>query len=234
MAPRRRDGRGRHGAIRAAARSFAVHAPHEPRRRPAADTIGASASVHAEPDEPVGPVGATASPVAADSAVAPGVADGPDSAAVHPREAAPPAEVSPDSRTSRPRMSGQGPRSGATPAQLRRFIKSRPYVPLHELRRRFGLNGHEDDVVCIDLPDRRVWVGLPADEGRMLAELVRQGEVGCELSIDPASPVVVGVFPMRPVAVGRAVPAAPATPPPAPAVPPASPAEDQPGPLSAR
>ncbi|HEU4674135.1 MAG TPA: hypothetical protein VFS32_14680 [Candidatus Limnocylindrales bacterium] len=108
-----------------------------------------------------------------------------------------------------PHAAAPASRAGATPAQLRRFIKSRPYVPLHELRRRFGLNGHEDDVVCIDLPERRVWVGLPADEGRMLAELVRQGEVGCELSIDPASPVVVGVFPIRPVALGRSAPPAP-------------------------
>jgi hypothetical protein len=91
-------------------------------------------------------------------------------------------------------------RSGATPAQLRRFIKSRPYVPLHELRRRFGLNGHDDDVVSVDLADGRIWVGLPADEGRMLGELIRQGEVGCELSLDPTTPVVVGVFPIRPVA----------------------------------
>jgi hypothetical protein len=93
-----------------------------------------------------------------------------------------------------------GSRSGATPAQLRRFIKSRPYVPLHELRRRFGLNGHDDDVVSVDLTDGRIWVGLPPDEGRMLGELIRQGEVGCELSLDPATPVVVGVFPIRPVA----------------------------------
>jgi len=91
------------------------------------------------------------------------------------------------------------PRSGATPAQLRRFIKSRPYVPLHELRRRFGLNGHDDDVVPVDVGEQRLWVGLPADETRMLGELIRQGEVGCELSLDPATPVVVGVFPMRPV-----------------------------------
>ena len=28
---------------------------------------------------------------------------------------------------------------GCTQAQLRRFIKSRPYVPMHELRRQFGI-----------------------------------------------------------------------------------------------
>lgn len=86
-----------------------------------------------------------------------------------------------------------------TQAQLRRFIKSRPYVPLHELRRRFGLNGADDDVAPVDLEDRRVFVGLPAREAGLLGELMRHGEVGYELLLDPTSPVVVGVFPMRPI-----------------------------------
>jgi hypothetical protein len=86
-----------------------------------------------------------------------------------------------------------------TQAQLRRFIKSRPYVPLHELRRRFGLNGADDDVAAVDLDDRRVFVGLPAREAALLGELLRHGEVGYELLLDPTSPMVVGVFPMRPI-----------------------------------
>jgi hypothetical protein len=98
-----------------------------------------------------------------------------------------------------PTSHGGSSRSGATTAQLRRFIKSRPYVPLHERRRRYLLNGHDDDLVPFEIDGRRVWVGLPVDEGRMLGDLVRQGEVGCELALDPASPVVVGVFPIRPV-----------------------------------
>ena len=88
---------------------------------------------------------------------------------------------------------------GCTQAQLRRFIKSRPYVPMHELRRRFGLNGDDDDVTPVDLDGGRIYVGLPAREGGMLGELLRQGEVGCELLLDPESPIVVGVWPMRPV-----------------------------------
>ncbi len=86
-----------------------------------------------------------------------------------------------------------------TPAQMRRFIKSRVYVPMHELRRRFAINGGEDDVTPVSISNGRVFVGLPSREGRMLGELLRQGEVGYELSLDPESPVVVGVFPMRPV-----------------------------------
>lgn len=86
-----------------------------------------------------------------------------------------------------------------TAPQLRRFIKSRAYVPMHELRRRFGINGPEDDVTPIDVNSRRVYVGLPEREGRLLGDLLRGGDVGFELSLDPISPIVVGVYPMRPV-----------------------------------
>jgi hypothetical protein len=86
-----------------------------------------------------------------------------------------------------------------TQAQLRRFIKSRPYVPIHELRRRFTLGGDDDDVTGFDSAGRHVFVGLPAREARMLGDLVLQGDVGYELSLDPTSPIIVGVFPVRPV-----------------------------------
>jgi hypothetical protein len=94
---------------------------------------------------------------------------------------------------------GNGEAQACTQAQLRRFIKSRPYVPLHELRRRFGLNGSDDDVAPVDVDGRRLFVGLPARESGLLGELLRQGDVGYELLLDPVSPVIVGVFPMRPV-----------------------------------
>ena len=87
----------------------------------------------------------------------------------------------------------------ATAPQLRRFIKSRAYVPMHELRRRFGINGQDDDVTPVDVDRRRVFVGLPEREGRLLGELLRGGDIGYELSLDPISPIVVGVYPMRPV-----------------------------------
>jgi hypothetical protein len=90
----------------------------------------------------------------------------------------------------------------ATAPQLRRFIKSRAYVPIHELRRRFGLNGEDDDVTQVDLQRSRVYVGLPEREGRLLGELLRAGDIGYELSLDPISPIVVGVYPMRPVTRG--------------------------------
>jgi hypothetical protein len=88
---------------------------------------------------------------------------------------------------------------GTTTAQLRRFIKSRPYVPLHELRRRFELNGTADDVGLLRMPDGVAYVGLPPRECELLGELVRAGDVGLEFCHDPCVRVVVGVYPMRPV-----------------------------------
>jgi hypothetical protein len=88
---------------------------------------------------------------------------------------------------------------GCTAAQLRRFIKSRPYVPMHELRRRFDINGEADDVQPVVTRDGRYWVGLPVRESRFLAELVDRGEIGLELCHDPCVNMVVGVFAMRPV-----------------------------------
>ena len=89
--------------------------------------------------------------------------------------------------------------AGCTSPQLRRFIKSRAYIPMHELRRRFAINGPEDDVAAIDIDGTRLYVGLPEREGRLLGELLRGGDVGAELSHDPVTPIIVGVYPMRPV-----------------------------------
>jgi hypothetical protein len=88
---------------------------------------------------------------------------------------------------------------GCTQAQLRRFIKSRPYVPMHELRRRFELNGSFDDVSPITTEGGCIYVGLPRRESVFIAELLRTGDIGIELSHDPPVPIVVGVYAMRPV-----------------------------------
>ena len=88
---------------------------------------------------------------------------------------------------------------GCTAAQLRRFIKSRPYVPMHELRRRFELNGSADDVSPIETRAGLVYLGLPPRESTLVEELVRMGDVGLELCRDPQVPMVVGVFAMRPI-----------------------------------
>ena len=99
-----------------------------------------------------------------------------------------------------PGQGNGGDRSnGCTAPQLRRFIKSRPYVPMHELRRRFAIDGGDDEVTQVSINQGHVYVGLPFREGALLGELLRGGEIGYELSLDPRTPVVVGVYPMRPV-----------------------------------
>jgi hypothetical protein len=70
---------------------------------------------------------------------------------------------------------------------------------MHELRRRFGIAGQEDDVTKVELERGSIFVGLPAREGGLLGELLRGGEIGYELSLDPHTPIVIGVYPMRPV-----------------------------------
>ena len=75
-------------------------------------------------------------------------------------------------------------------------------MPIHEIRRRFLIATEDDDVAGIELGSRLVFVGLPPREGEMLGELLRAGEVGYELQLDPVAPVVVGVYPMRPVSRG--------------------------------
>ena len=91
------------------------------------------------------------------------------------------------------------PANGCTAPQLRRFIKSRAWVPMHELRRRFGINGQEDDVTLVAVDGSTIFVGLPTREGQLLGELFRAGDIGYELSLDPFTPIVIGVYPMRPV-----------------------------------
>jgi hypothetical protein len=73
---------------------------------------------------------------------------------------------------------------------------------MHELRRRFAINGDDDDVSPMRVGSRTLFIGLPPAEGRLMAELLGAGDVGYELSLDPITPVVVGVYPMRPVPRG--------------------------------
>lgn len=91
------------------------------------------------------------------------------------------------------------PDGSCTAAQLRRFIKSRPYVPMHELRRRFELNGGADEVTPIATATGTVFLGLPDRESQFVADLVRLGDVGLEICRDPTAPMVVGVFAMKPI-----------------------------------
>ncbi len=184
----------------AAADEREVAGPHVPDRHPMAADGAATRSAlpHGEGANGFGGTpreGPARSTQAADShpAAAPGHADGPP----RPDERAPQAHDEHGARPDGPVMNAM---ASCTAPQLRRFIKSRPYVPMHELRRRFGINGSEDDVSSIDLGDHRVYVGLPPREGSLLGELLRGGDIGFELSLDPRTPIVIGLYPMRPVA----------------------------------
>ena len=81
-------------------------------------------------------------------------------------------------------------------SSLRRFISSRPYVAIAELRRRFGLD-EPDAVARLQRDGSVAWVGLPEREAAKLQELWQRDEVGLELSVEVRAPVVVGVYPMR-------------------------------------
>ena len=71
---------------------------------------------------------------------------------------------------------------------------------MHELRRRFELNGSADDVAPVKTAEGTIWVGMPPREAGFLGELMRTGEIGVELCHDPDVSVVVGVYAMKPIA----------------------------------
>ena len=81
-------------------------------------------------------------------------------------------------------------------SSLRRFITSRPYVTVAELRRRFGLDDPEA-MTRLRRNGTSAWVGLPEREGAKLQELWHRDELGLELSVEVRAPVVVGIYPMR-------------------------------------
>jgi hypothetical protein len=127
----------------------------------------------------------------------------PEPAPPRPPEPARPPDPAPAAAPlGRPDGSGEDLRPTCTVPQLRRFIKSRPWIPMHELRRRFGIYGGDDDVSPIRVGEHTLFIGLPPVESRLMAELLCGGDVGYELSLDPVTPIVVGVYPMRPVPRG--------------------------------
>jgi hypothetical protein len=81
-------------------------------------------------------------------------------------------------------------------SSLRRFISSRPYVAIAELRRRFILD-QPDAMSRLERDGQVVWVGLPEREATKLQDLWLRDEIGIQLSVEVRAPVVVGIFPMR-------------------------------------
>jgi hypothetical protein len=81
-------------------------------------------------------------------------------------------------------------------SSLRRFITSRPYVTVAELRRRFGLD-EPDAMALLRHNGTSAWIGLPEREAAKLQDLWNRDELGVELSVEVRAPVAVGVYPMR-------------------------------------
>jgi hypothetical protein len=81
-------------------------------------------------------------------------------------------------------------------SSLRRFITSRPFVTVAELRRRFGLD-EPDAMALLRRNGTTAWIGLPDREASKLQDLWDRNELGVEMSVEVRAPVVVGVYPMR-------------------------------------
>src|SRR5919107_2860797 len=80
-------------------------------------------------------------------------------------------------------------------SSLRRYLTSRPYISVADIRRRFGLD--PDAMSTVARNGTTAFVGLPEREASKLQDLWQRDEVGVELSVEVRAPVVVGVYPMR-------------------------------------
>ncbi|HEX2766259.1 MAG TPA: hypothetical protein VHR55_06460 [Candidatus Limnocylindria bacterium] len=80
-------------------------------------------------------------------------------------------------------------------SSLRRYLTSRPFVAIGDIRRRFGLD--PDAMSAISRNGTTAFVGLPEREASKLQDLWQRDEVGLELSVEVRAPVVIGVYPLR-------------------------------------
>ena len=80
-------------------------------------------------------------------------------------------------------------------SSLRRYLTSRPFVAIADIRRRFALE--PDAMSLVSRNGTSAYIGLPEREASKLEDLWRRDEVGVELSVEVNAPVVIGVYPMR-------------------------------------
>lgn len=80
-------------------------------------------------------------------------------------------------------------------SSLRRYLTSRPYIAVADIRRRFALEPDAMSVVARN--GTTAYIGLPEREASKLQDLWQRDEVGVELSVEVRAPVIVGVYPMR-------------------------------------
>lgn len=80
-------------------------------------------------------------------------------------------------------------------SSLRRYLTSRPYIAVADIRRRFGLE--PDAMSVVSRNGTTAYVGLPEREATKLEDLWQREEIGVELSVEVRAPVIVGIYPMR-------------------------------------
>ncbi len=80
-------------------------------------------------------------------------------------------------------------------SSLRRYLTSRPYIAVADIRRRFELEPEAMSVVSRN--GTTAFIGLPEREASKLQDLWQRDEVGVELSVEVHAPVVVGIYPIR-------------------------------------
>ncbi|HLZ08104.1 MAG TPA: hypothetical protein VKT80_05905 [Chloroflexota bacterium] len=85
------------------------------------------------------------------------------------------------------------PKKRLSKSSLLWFIRSRSYVSVPDIRRRFNLEAGED-VHPIVTSTGRSYVGLPMDAARVLGDLVREGRIGLELRPGLMAKVALGVY----------------------------------------
>jgi hypothetical protein len=85
------------------------------------------------------------------------------------------------------------PKKRLSKSSLLWFIRSRSYVSIPDVRRRFNLDGG-DEVSPLICQIGRVYVGLPSDATRVLGDLVREGRVGLEILPGLAARAAIGVY----------------------------------------
>jgi hypothetical protein len=74
------------------------------------------------------------------------------------------------------------------------YIRSKSYIPIPELRRRFEVSSEEMSTIQDD--GQKVFVGLPQDLADVVATLRRQNKIGLEVAPEFSAPVVVGIYPL--------------------------------------
>ena len=85
------------------------------------------------------------------------------------------------------------PKKRLSKSSLLWFIRSRSYVSIPDIRRRFNLD-ERDEVSPFVSVQGRIYVGLPSDATRALGDLVREGRIGLELQPGLMAKVAVGAY----------------------------------------